>query len=187
MNKQKILSSISAVILTGTALVATPQIYAQTPGTSPHMNFFQELVQFISQKFGLDQTQVQTAVTEFQQQKRATITPRPTLTPQQISDRDKTRLDQLVSSGKITSDQETAIINELAALRAKYNFRSSANLTPAQRKTQMTTMHDEIVAWAKSQGIDSSYVMGGFGAGGRGPGMGGRGRWKGTITPTPTP
>jgi hypothetical protein len=191
MNKQKMLISLTTVVLTGSALFAVPQIYAQTPGTNPHINFFQELVQFISQKFGLDKTQVQTAVTDFQQQQKATITPRPTLTPQQITDRDKTRLDQLVKDGKITSDQETAIINELAALRTKYPAGSMKNLTPAQWKTQMTARQDEIVSWAKSQGIDSSYVMPGFGMGVRGPGIGGRGKgWgghKGNVSPTPTP
>jgi len=78
---------------------------------------------------------------------------------------EKTRLDALVTAGKITSDQETAIINELAALKTKYSATSMSGLTPAQRKTQMTARRDEIVAWAKSQGIDSSYIMGGFGIG----------------------
>jgi hypothetical protein len=86
MNKQKILVSLTTVVLTGSTLLAVPQIYAQTPGTHPHMNFFQELIQFISQKFGLDKTQVQSAVTMFQQQRKTTVTPRPTLTPQQIAD-----------------------------------------------------------------------------------------------------
>ena len=71
MNKRKILVTITTVVLAGSTLFAVPQIYAQTPGTNPHMNFFQELVQFISQKFGLDQTQVQSAVTQFQQQRKA--------------------------------------------------------------------------------------------------------------------
>jgi hypothetical protein len=177
MNKQKILVSLTTVVLAGSTLFAVPQIYAQTPGTSPHMNFFQELVAFISQKFGLDKTQVQSAVTTFQQQRKTTVTPRPTLTPDQIAAQEKTRLDALVTAGKITSNQETAIINELAALRTKYSATSMNGLTPAERKTQMTAQRDEIVAWAKSQGIDSSYIMGGFGMGDRGPGMGG-GRGK---------
>jgi hypothetical protein len=203
MNKQKILLSLTTVIMTGATLFAVPSVYAQTPGAGTHMNFFQELIQFISQKFGLDKTQVQTAITDFQQQKKATITPRPTLTQQQMTDREKTRLDQLVKDGKITGDQENAIIAELAVLRAKYTQDSLKNLTPDQRKTQMTARRDEILAWAKSHGIDSSYLMPGFGMegrgfgmGGRGPGMGGKGMGEGkegwgrewnekeTITPT---
>jgi polyhydroxyalkanoate synthesis regulator phasin len=167
MNKQKMLTAISTVIFTGSALLVVPQIYAQTPGGS-HLNFFQELVQFFSQKFGLDKTQVQSALTDFKNQQKANVTPRPTLSPQQTSDREKSRLDQLITGGKITADQETAILNELATLRTKYNLGSQSGLTPDQRKTQMTNMRSEIVSWAQSQGIDSSYVMGGFGNGGNG-------------------
>jgi hypothetical protein len=190
MNKQKIFVSITSIALAGTTLFAVPHVYAQTPESSPHLNFFQELVQYISQKFGLDKSQVQSAITDFQQQKKATVTPRPTLTPQQITDREKTRLDQLIKDGKITSDQETAIMNEQATLRAKYNFGSTDNLTPDQRKTQMTAMRDETVTWAKSQGIDSSYVMPGAGMGGRGVwDLGGKGKgWdRHNINVSPSP
>jgi hypothetical protein len=178
MNKQKILISLATVALIGSTLFVVPSAYAQAPGAGIHSNFFQEFVQFISQKFGLDKTQVQTAVKDFRTQRKVNLTPRPTLTVQQIVDKDKTRLDQLVKDGKITSDQETAIITELATLRSKYNLGSKSALTPDERKTQMTNMRNEIVSWAKSQGIDSSYVMGGgigFG-GGRGFGMVGRGK-----------
>ncbi len=162
---------MTVVALTGVSLLAVPQVYAQTTGANTHMNFFQELVQFISQKFGLDKTQVQTAITDFKAQRKATITPRPTLTPQQIADSEKVRLDKLVAEGKITPSQETAIINEIASLRTKYNFGSWKDLAPADRKAQATALREEIVSWAKSQGIDSSYVMPGFGMVGRGLGM----------------
>jgi hypothetical protein len=197
MNTQKLFVSLSSVAMISTTLFAVPKIYAQSPAAGIHMNFFQEFIQFISQKFGLDKTQVQSAVIDFKNQHKANITPRPTLSPQQITDREKSRLDLLVKDGKITPNQETAIMGELAALRTKYNLGSQKGLTPEERKTQMTAMRDEIVSWAKSQGIDSSYVMPGFGMGGRG--MGGRGwsmegrkndwgRWQnGTVTPTPTP
>jgi len=190
MKIQKILIAFTVIILTGMALIAVPQVYAQTTGIGTHMNFFQDFIQFISQKFGLDETKVQSAITEYKQQRKATITPRPTLTPQQMVDSEKTRLDQLVKDGKITSDQETAIINELSALRAKYNSGSLKDLTPDQRKTRMNTVRDEIISWAKSQGIDSSYVMPGFAMRNRGPGMRGRGKeWNeriGIVSPSPT-
>jgi hypothetical protein len=196
MKKQTIFISILAVVITGTALFAVPRVYAETSGnTGTHMNFFQELIAFISQKFGLDKTQVQSAVTDFSKQKKATMTPRPTQTPQQIADQEKTRLDALVKDGKISADQETAIINELAVLRAKYNQDNWKNLTTEERRTQMTAMRDEIISWAKSQGIDSSYVIPGVGIG-RGFGMegkgmmGGRGRgiegkWDKEVSPVP--
>lgn len=204
MKGQKILLSVTALAIAGSTLFAVPNVYAQSPTPAVHMNFFQELIQFISQKFGLDKTVVQTAVKDFQQQKRANITPRPTLTPQQLADREKqmtdrekTRLDQLIKDGKITSAQETAIIAEQATLRTKYNLGTMKTASPTDRKTQMDAMRDEVVAWAKSQGIDSSYVMPGFGGmGGRGfdgddngKGMGrggiGWGMMNTTVTPAP--
>lgn len=179
MKKQKILLSLTAVILTGTALFAVPRVYAQTPTTTPHMNFFQGLLLFIEQKFGLDKTQVQSAITDYKQQWKATVTPRPSPTQQQMADRGKARLDRLVKDGKITADQETAIINELAVLNLKYNFSSMKGLTPAERKAQMETRQNEILTWAKSMGIDSSFITG-FGMRGRGLGMmGGRGMMGG--------
>jgi hypothetical protein len=181
MSKQKIYGSIVTIILSGSTLFAVPFVYAQTPGGQPRMNFFQEFIQFFSQKFGLDKTQVQTALTDYQNQRKATITPRPTITPDQLSARDKTRLDQLVTAGKITGDQETAILNELSALRIKYNPNTLKNETAKERKTQGTAMRDEVVSWAKSQGIDSSYVMPGFGYGRgmMGNKMGGKGFFRG--------
>lgn len=179
MKKYKMDVLLLAIILTGTSLFAIPKAYAQTPGTNPRSNFFQELISYISQKLGVDQSKVQSAVTDFKQQRKANVTPRPTLTPQQTADKEKSRLDKLVTDKKITAEQETKIINELTTLRTKYNPESLKNLTPDQRKTQIQAMREEIISWAKSQGIDSSYVIPGFGFGGRGQGMGGKGWGKG--------
>jgi hypothetical protein len=45
------------------------------------------------------------------------------------------------------------------------------DLTTEERKNQMDAMRNELIEWAKSQGVDSSYIMGEFGMGGH-PGMG---------------
>lgn len=169
--------SILTLTLVGTSLFAVPQAYAQTPGTQVHMGLFQGLFQFLGQKFGLDKTQVQSAIGEYQQGRKANGTPRPTLTQEQFTDKQKSRLDQLVADGKITTGQETAIINELAAIKSKYNPESWKDLTPQERKTKMNAMRDEIISWATSQGIDSSYVMPVFGMGGAGMHGRGMGGW----------
>lgn len=192
MKKQKIITTLLTIIITGAVLTAVPSAYAQAPESGTHPNFFQEIITFISQKFGLDRNKVQTAVEDFRKQKMASITPRPSLSPQQLADKEKTRLDQFVKQGKITARQETDILNELAALRTKYNLDTLRNLTPEQRKTQMQAMRDEILAFAKKEGVDSSYVMPGFGLG-RGGGLGegpegrgkGWGRHYGNLSPTP--
>ncbi len=163
--------TIKKVVLTGAVLLAlgsgvatTSSVYAAEDNAT-HAGFFQNLVQFMSQKFGLDKTQVQNAMTEFHTQQRGSMTPRPTLTPQQMADKDKERLDALVSAGKITADQETQILAELASLREKYKPGSTMD---------KKAMHEETVEWAKSKGIDSSYVLPGPMMG-RGWGHGGGG------------
>lgn len=158
------MSIFAAALVIGSFFAVRPT-YAATGGFFGG-NFFSEFITFISQRFGLDKTQVQTAVKDFQQQKKATTTPRPTMSPEDRTTAEKKRLDALVNRGKITSEQENAIIAELAAVRAKYPIDS--NTTPDQRKTQMTSMQNDLKVWAQAQGIDPSYVM----FYGRGWGMG---------------
>ncbi len=184
ITKRKLVSLATTLILLGGTLSVTMPAYAAS-GNNGGGNFFSGLIQFIAQKFGLDQNQVKSAVTDYQQQRKATITPRPTLSPQAMQDQEKKRLNNLVSQGKITTDQENAILAELAALRAKYPF--NAQQTPDQRKTQMQNMQNDLKAWAQANNIDFSIVWpmgmrGGFGGGFRG---GKRGSWKPTPTVTP--
>lgn len=189
MSKQKIAIALTVLALLTTTLFVAPSVFAQSTSGSTKPNFFQGLITFLEQKFGLSQSQVQSAVSQYKSQVKATITPRPTLSQDQILAQEKTRLDKLVSSGKITGDQETAILGELSTLWTNNNL-GSQSLTAAQRKTAMQTMQSELKTWAQSENINLAYVMpfGGM-EGPRGNGQGGfRGHWgKPTVTPTPTP
>jgi len=182
MLKKQTLMGAFAFMIMGFTAVATPMAYAQTTNAAPvHENFFQGLVQFISQKFGLNQDQVKAAVTDYSNQQKATM-------QQNMQNREKSRLDALVKSGKITADQEQAIITEMAALQAKYNPANMKNLTPAQRKQQMQDRQSDLKTWATQQGIDLSILMPPMGAGmGKGRGGGFRGGWKPSASPSATP
>lgn len=186
-NHTKLTRSLATVAFVTTVLFnISPAIAnAQTPGGQSHVGFFQGLIQFIEQKFGLDKNQVQSAVQQYQSQRDATITPRPTMTQQQMTDREKTRLDKLVASSKITSAQEQSILTELSTVWSQ-NMSSTQNETPQQRKSQMQATQNTLKTWAQSQGINPMYVMS-FGGGMRGHGMkGGRGHWGNpSVTPTP--
>jgi len=187
MKKQKITITLAILTVLTTALLVTPMAFAANGSTTSKPNFFQGLIQFIEQKFGLNQAQVQTAVNQYKAQVKATITPRPTLTPDQIQAQEKARLDKLVSSGKITSAQETLILNELSTLNGQYPL---TGLTGTQRRTQMQAMQTAFKAWATSNNINLAYIpmFGGMG-GPRGGMYGGfRGRFgpKPSVTPTPT-
>jgi polyhydroxyalkanoate synthesis regulator phasin len=57
----------------------------------------------------------------------------------------KNRLDRLVANGKITSEQETAIVNEISLLKSKYN--------PVD-KTNLAKLRQEFRDWLKAQNID---------------------------------
>ena len=186
VTKKQMISTAASFVILGSVVAVPMPAYAAGNGWLGS-NFFTNFVNFFSQKFGLDKTQVTNAMTDFHNQQMANTTPRPTLTPQQMDAREKTRLDPLVTSGKITAAQETAIITELDALRAKYPFTTGE--TQAQRKTNMTNMQNDWKAWATANNIDPTITGPGMGmmGGGRGRGFG-KGNWgKTTPTPTPTP
>ena len=108
---------------------------------------------------------------------------------QNRQDREKKRLDDLVSQGKITSEQETAIINELKSLKDKYKLGQNTQETLEQRKADMESFQKDLKAWADSQKIDIKLIEP-FGGPMMGRGMGhkGFGMWKGnskTTTQTP--
>lgn len=186
MQSKNLLLPVFACALVLGTLFTVPSAFAQTPTPTPHQGFFQGLITFLEQRFGLDKTQVQSAINDYHNQVKANITPRPTLTADQMQSREKSRLDQLVTQGKINSSQEQAILTELSSLNSKYNLQS---LSGDQRKTQMQAMQNELKSWATSQGIDPSILMFGMRPGGpRGFGMhGARGNWGNRPTPTPTP
>lgn len=192
-NHIKFTKSLATVALVATVLLTvTPAIAnAQTTNGQSHTGFFQGLLQFIENEFGLNKSQVQSAVQQYKTERNATITPRPTMTQAQMQAREQSRLDKLVSSGKINSTQEQSILSELATVQSQYNWSSLQNDTPSQRQSQIQAMQNTLKTWAQSQGINPMYVMpfGGM-RGGRGMmrGHGGRGNWGNpTGAPTPTP
>lgn len=192
MLRKKLLVPLSAIVLTSGTLFVVPPAHAQTQTPEAHANLFDGLVQFISQKFGLDKNQVQSAVTEYHKQQKANSRPRPTLSEDQVKTMEKNRLDKLVSQGKITAAQEQAILDELASLRSKYNLNDMKNLTPEERHKQMQSFANDVKSWAQSQGIDPSYVMPFLGMEGGKRGMRGHmGNWGNkpplsTVTPSPS-
>ncbi|MGE5041505.1 MAG: hypothetical protein ACM3IJ_01235 [Candidatus Levyibacteriota bacterium] len=175
MLKQKLFTLAMLFSFMGSALLVTAPAYAQGTNTNNNSNFFSGLIHFIAQKFGLDQNQVKAAVTQYHTEKKANAL-------QNFQKTEKARLDKLVSSGKITPAQETAVIGELAALRSKYSL--NGNLTPRERRENLQSFQNDLKAWAQNQNINLQYIEPGYGMG-RGMHKG-FGRWN-KITPTPTP
>lgn len=140
MFKKRNVIAILATLFLGLNIL-TPAYAAQT--NTNKENFFSQMVTFISQKLGLDKTQVQNAVTQFKQQKQSE-------NQQNMINREKARFDKLVKDGKITQAQEDLILKELAALRAKYNSTNRKGMTA------------ELKTWAQANGIDFSLLVPGF-------------------------
>lgn len=180
INKKKTMLIVSVFTVFTSLFVVLKPIYA-TDKSFWGGNLFSGLIEYISQKFSLDKSQVTSAVQDFQKQKKATITPRPTMSIQDRQAAEKKRLDLLVNQGKINTDQENAIIAELESLRVQYKI--DQNMTPDQRKTQMQNMQNELKSWAESKQIDPNYVLGI----GVGRDMGeGRGGFRVKRGPSPT-
>jgi len=110
------------------------------------------LVDFIAQKFGLDKDKVQNAMQEFNQQKKQKK-------QNQFQSRLKKRLDELVSQGKMTVDQENTLLKKVAELKSKYSPANRQNLSITQRKSRQEKEREELKAWASANGIDWSLIM----------------------------
>ena len=85
-------------------------------------------------------------------------------------EQDKTRLDQAVTDGKITSDQETKILDEQKVIQS--DMASIKDKTGTDRKTAMDAERTKIQQWAKDNHIPLHYLAPfGIGRHGMGPGM----------------
>lgn len=171
MNKtfsKKLLIPIVAVVIGGSAIFGIQQ--ANAAGNSP----FSGLSHAIAQKFNLNQSDVQTVVNQYMQTQHANM-------QQNMQARLTNRLNSEVSSGKITSGQETAITTELQSLQSQFPMSSLKGMTQAQRQTQFQTRMSDLKTWAQSQNINLSLIPFGFG-----PRQGWHGHGS-QPSPTPTP
>lgn len=174
--RKNIIATIAILILGLAPAVATVPAYAaSTTAPSTHQSFLDGLIQMIAQKFGLDQNQVKSAVTDYANQQKQQR-------QQHMQDKEKAHLDSLVTKGTITSSQEQQILDEQNKLRSEYNPQDFENLTAQERKQKMQQEQQEIQDWSKSTGIDAKYLRPGFGMR-----MHMFNRWNNNVAPTQTP
>lgn len=162
MNKTFIVAAVIATSV-GAGMFATQTAFAQSAATVTNTSPMSSLVQRISEKFGLQQADVQAVFDQDKQERQAK------------READYTaRLDQLVKDGKITEAQKQLIVEKHAELKAKrqtamQNFKDK---TAEERKAAMDVERTSLEEWAKQNNIDMQYLMP------HGPGMG-RGGHKG--------
>ncbi|MBI2465163.1 hypothetical protein HYV64_03410 [Candidatus Shapirobacteria bacterium] len=128
----------------------------QAISTSPQSG----LVLYLSQKLGVDQSKVQTAIDGYRQQELSER-------QKQMTETYTTYLNGLVKEGKITDAQKTTILTKHAELQKAHESTDWSTKTIAERQSQMEKSRTDLETWAKDQGIDISYLRFGFG-GGRG-------------------
>ncbi len=146
-----LVTTISAAGLAGTQFAAAAT--SSDNGSS--------LVDKIAQKFNLKTSDVQAVFdqnkSEHEAQHQADI---------------KATLDQAVKDGKLTSEQETKILDKLKELKAQHeaDHQAMEDKTPEERKADMDAKKTEIEKWAKDNGIPTDFLKylrpGGHGHGG---------------------
>ncbi len=99
----------------------------------------------IAQKFNLNQEEVQKVFDEHKGEMH-----------QEHQAKISTKLDDYVSSGKITANQKTLIINKLDEMHKQRedNKESLKNLTQEERKLKMEEKKTELESWAEQNGIN---------------------------------
>lgn len=164
MNK-KTIATFAIVTVVGLGILGSSSAFAQTTanGQSP----MSSLAQKIAEKFGLNQADVQAVFDEEHETRQASM-----------KADFEARINQYVTSGKITEAQKQLILQKRSELAAAHKAQkeSTKNLTPEERKSQMEAERTSLKAWAKENGIDIQYLMpqGGKGHGGH-RGFGGPG------------
>lgn len=147
MNKK--ITTITAVV----ALVAGMAYYATTSVKAASTNPVTNLVDALVSKFGLKKEEVAQVFATHRQQRQ-----------QEVLDRFNERVGAAVAAGKLTKQQGVS-------LKAKMKLERAEN----QGQGVPGSHHQEMLEWAKTQGIDLSAVFDGQSMmGGRGRGMMGR-------------
>lgn len=163
MKNKTLQNALAIAIVISLVAGATGNVHAVSP-----MDGISTIVEKLAQKFGLKQADVQSVFdevhTERQKERQAEMT-----------ELLEARLTVAVINKKITEAQKTLILKKHAELQAKRASQAGTwqNLTPEERQNQAKKERAELEAWAKQNGIDTSYLMGRMGMGGRGKGMGG--------------
>ena len=131
---------IGATGIVGASILGASQVNAQTPLSG--------LATALAQKFNLNTNDVQSFLESYRQS--------------HLQDALKARLDKMVTNGKITTSQESAIITEIDALRQKY-FANIANMSDTDKKTAFQNAKVEFNNWANQNNIKLNLPIGPWG------------------------
>jgi len=149
MKSKNILSK--KVVIPAMALSLVAIVYLGSVNKAQAWSFSdgETLVNKIATKFGLKEAEVEAVASEFRYQ-------RAKYRHENMEVRLKARLDDRVSEGVITAQQELALIQKHEELNDKYDDLYS--LSPEDRREVRADMREELDAWAEKNGISMSEV-----------------------------
>lgn len=124
------------------------------------------LAQRISNRFGLNQEEVETTMEEYRYEHRQ-------MHEERMGEMLEERLSEAVEEGELTSDQMYAVLAKHEEMESERD--ELEDLSPEERREAMADHHEEMEAWAQENDIDLDifhrYGEGGYGKPMRGMGM----------------
>lgn len=141
MKKKIFLPTMLALAILVVGILAASPVSAQNVSSN-------SLVKKLSQRFNLEESDVQKVFDDYKSERRA----------DNFAFYSE-KLDSLVSAGKITQDQKEVLLDKHEEMQDK--MASITGLSQEERKNKKIALHEEFRAWAKSEGIDLP-LMGGF-------------------------
>lgn len=149
--KKNLFVPIAVATVVGGSLMAQP---TQAFGPWGNSEVHQQLIQRITQRFGLNQTEVEEVFQEFHQEKH-----------QQRQTQFEAKLDSLIEQGKLTQEQKMAILEKHEELQQQMtdNWETFRDLSPEEKREFHEQHRAELEAWAQANNLDTSLfhqVMG---------------------------
>lgn len=150
---------VAALAVAGGLYLTSQPAQADEVSAGPH----ETMVQQLSNRFGLDQTEVESFFDEMRAEHQAER-------EAQLLE----RLDKAVTDGTLTEAQKAALLAKHEEMQAERpNSRADwSTLTPEERQTEREAHRDEMKAWAQDNDLDVSQLRFLQGAGGRQGGHG---------------
>lgn len=157
--KNKILSLAAIFAFAGLAYAGSAFLATKALADNENNNPMSDLVQKLTDKFGLNREEVQSVFDEHHQEMMANM-----------QAKEEERLNQLVTDKKITEQQKQLILQKKEELRTQHQneMQNLKDKTVEERKAIMEQHRQELENWANQNGIDVQYLMGFKGFGHRG-------------------
>lgn len=156
MNKKSLLMIAAVSVILGAGALGVHSVSAQetTDAVFVKENAMSDLVQKIATKFNLNESEVKAVFDEAHEERHA-----------KMQAQYEAKLSEAVKVGKLTEAQKQLVLQKHAELQASRESRMEEmhNKTPEEMKETMKAEKAELEAWAKENGIDMQYLMGGKG------------------------